>query len=348
MESRSWLLPNGIDRERMLDMDRRLAPLRRRSFAILGGALLACGPWFGFWTLAPLAFAALLPRIVGPWTERSAQPEYALFVAWAMSELIIAASVALTGGASVPTLSWLALPVVTLCSRFSTRGVLVGVGFALTLMVAVALGVSPHEVVSYPPLLIGPAALLMTIAIFSGALMRSDLEHRQEAVIDPLTGMLNRVALERRTPELAEQSAFTGEPVGVLLGDVDHFKAVNDTYGHATGDAVLRDLAHALRTHLRAFDLAYRLGGEEFLILLPGADLAQSTEVAESLRTAIDDTTVGDGKHVTISFGVSASLRGEGFEYDAVFAQADAALYAAKRAGRNLVRADSGRALHAA
>ena len=102
--------------------------------------------------------------------------------------------------------------------------------------------------------------------------MRSDLEHRDEVVLDQLTGMLNRSALDRRIGELEQQSRLTGDPVAVIIGDLDRFKEVNDTRGHAVGDAVLRDVAYTIRKRLRAFDFAYRIGGEEFLILVPGAD----------------------------------------------------------------------------
>src|SRR5215475_2711927 len=102
MESRSWLLPNGIDRERMLDMDHRLGPLRRKSFAILFLSLAAMAPWLGWWTLVPCLGAALLPRVIEPWAERSEHPEYALFVSWMCSEIVIAGSVAITGGAGEP------------------------------------------------------------------------------------------------------------------------------------------------------------------------------------------------------------------------------------------------------
>ena len=138
-----------------------------------------------------------------------------------------------------------------------------------------------------------PLGLLAAVAILSTALMRSDLEHRTESVLDGLTGMLNRRALSARIDELDEQARLTGEPVGVVIGDLDHFKLVNDEHGHARGDAVLVDVAYALRKQLRAFDLAYRVGGEEFLVLLPGATLAETEALAERLRAAVADAPVG-------------------------------------------------------
>lgn len=226
---------------------------------------------------------------------------------------------------------------VTLSSRFSLRGVIAGVSFTLALLIAVAFVTATHAVVHDPTLLVAPLALVIAVAMLSTALMRSDLEHRSEAVIDPLTGMLNRNALGSRVAELAQQSQLSGEPIGLILADLDHFKQVNDSLGHAIGDAVLKDVAYVLRKQLRAFDLAYRLGGEEFLVLLPGADVAQTELLAEQLREAVSARSVGGGVEVTLSLGVSASERGDAFDYAAVFAEADAALYQAKRLGRDRV-----------
>ena len=155
-------------------------------------------------------------------------------------------------------------------------------------------------------------------------------------MIDQLTGMLNRKALEVRVEELEQQSRFTGEPVGVVVGDIDNFKQVNDRAGHARGDAALKEVAYVLRKQLRAFDLAYRLGGEEFLVVLPGAGPDHAATVAEDLRAAIESMPVA-GLRVTMSFGVAGSAPG-GFDYESVFAEADLALYEAKHAGRNSVR----------
>jgi GGDEF domain-containing protein len=128
--------------------------------------------------------------------------------------------------------------------------------------------------VSSPELVTAPVVLIICVALLSTPLMRSDIQHRNDAVIDQLTGMLNRNALKVRVQELTQQSSVTGEPIGLIIGDLDHFKQINDTHGHSVGDAVLKEVAYLMRKQLRAFDLAYRVGGEEFLILLPGSDLA--------------------------------------------------------------------------
>lgn len=334
----TWLIADGLDRERMLDMDRRISPVRRQTFALLAVALLACGPWLGWWTLAPLAGAVALFAVADRVTKRMRRPELGLFAAWTGAEAIVAVAIAISGGPEVATLSWLAIPIVTLASRFSIRGVCAGVAIALALLCAVAFGVDTAAVLAEPPLVIAPAALIVSIAMLSTALMRSDLEFRSRSVIDPLTGMLNRSALAARAAELGQQSAVTCDPVSLVLADLDEFKAINDAHGHSAGDAALRDLGRRLRGRMRAFDLAYRIGGEEFLILMPGSELPEAVAFADQLCAAVADERLG-GLRVTLSCGVAASAAGSTFDYEAVFAAADAALYEAKRSGRNCVRA---------
>jgi diguanylate cyclase (GGDEF)-like protein len=335
--SGSWLCRDDFDRERLLDMEERIKPVRRVAMGILALALIAGAPWIGWWTLLPLAGAAGFFLAADARLQRTERPEYLMFGAWVGSEVMIAGAVALTGGPEVATLSWIAIPVVTLSARFSLRGVMTGVAIAIALLLVVAFGRGAGAVLDNPPLVLAPLALILAIAVLSTALMQSDMHHRGEAVIDALTGMLNRKALMNRVGELAQQSEVTGEPVGMILGDLDSFKEVNDSQGHAAGDAALTDVAYLLRKRLRAFDLAYRIGGEEFLVLLPGADTRECATIAEDLRRAIATGTVGDGTQLTISFGVSASARGAGFDYDRVFAAADEALYEAKSEGRNRV-----------
>ncbi|MCW3069610.1 MAG: hypothetical protein JWL67_2235 [Solirubrobacterales bacterium] len=331
----SWLIDDEMDRERMLDMDRQVAPVRRRSFIVIAAALLICGPWLGWWTVIPLVIAGVLFAAADSAVHRVTYPEYLLFAAWTGSQLMIEISVALTGGPRSPAMAWAAIPIVTLSARFPTRGVILGLCVTVAMMIGVAFGVDAAAVIAHPPLLIMPLALAIAVAILSTALMHSDVRHRSAAVIDQLTGMLNRNSLADRTLELAYQAERTRQPVGLIVADLDHFKLINDTHGHAVGDAVLQDVAYMLRKQLRAFDLAYRIGGEEFLVLLPGADLEQTAAMAERLRRGVEADTVGGGLRVTMSFGVAASTRDAPFDYRAVSAEADSALYEAKRNGRN-------------
>jgi diguanylate cyclase (GGDEF)-like protein len=333
---------NDSDRERMLDMDRRLAPPRRHAFAVLGLALLLSGPWIGWWPVLPLVACGLLFALANRYASRLGHPEVLFFAVWALSEFVVAACVLFTGGPDSPALAWLAVPVVTLCARFSSRGIVLGVVIALAMLAGVTYGVDTAVVVDDPSPVLAVAALIVATALLSTALMQSDIEHREEAVLDPLTQLLNRKALEQRAKELTQQSMLRSDPIGVVIGDLDHFKRINDTLGHATGDAVLRDVAYLIRKQLRAFDLVYRMGGEEFLLLLPGSDADSSSDIAERLRTVIAAEPLG-GQAVTMSFGVAATEPGETFDLADVAAAADRALYTAKADGRDRVRTEDPR-----
>lgn len=337
----SWLLRDGMDRERMLDMDERIRPYRLATLGVLGAGLLLATPWLGVSTIITTIIAVVVAgglfALAAKHTVGAKHPEYGIFAGWAGSEVIIAACIIMTGGATSPALAWLAIPVVTLSARFSTRGVLVGVTLTEMLLAIAVVSKNFQAAIDNPVTVGATAALIVTVAILSRAMMLSDQEHRTEAVIDPLTGLLNRAGLRNRTLELAQHSEYTAEPVGVIVADIDHFKRINDRFGHATGDAVLKDIAYVMRKELRAFDLAYRIGGEEFLVLLPGANIHDSEDFARDLHRVIGAAPRG-GQPVTMSFGVAASNYGDVFDYDAIFAAADAALYRAKNDGRNLVR----------
>jgi two-component system, cell cycle response regulator len=175
--------------------------------------------------------------------------------------------------------------------------------------------------------------------------LRNSLDAGLElAVTDPLTGLFNRRYLETRTTALAGQAEATGRPLSVLVVDIDRFKSVNDTYGHAAGDSVLREFAQRLRCNIRSVDLLCRSGGEEFIVIMPDTSLWRAGQIAERLRASVaaapfclDPTT---SIAVTASVGL-ATLEGPVEGMDALFRRADQALYAAKREGRNRVVADA-------
>ncbi len=333
----SWLCRDDRDRERMLDMEERVGPVRRRALVIVAVALAASGPWVGWLPLAVMVPSAAIFIAADRLTPRVSRPENVMFATWVVAEVVLAIAVALAGAAGAAALSMLAVPIITLTSRFSTRGVVAGVAVVLALTLVVAVGFDGNAVSAAPMLLIAPIAVILSVAVLSMPLMRSDIEHRTDAVVDRLTGMLNRKALDARVNELAVQSELTGEPVGVIVADLDHFKEINDTGGHNAGDRALQEVSTLIRRQLRAFDLAYRLGGEEFLILVPGSDAKQTAALAERVRRGVSDQEVAGGVRVTVSLGVTASALGSAFDYDELFDEADAALYRAKRTGRNRV-----------
>ncbi len=160
---------------------------------------------------------------------------------------------------------------------------------------------------------------------------------------DALTGLRNRRSMVRDTLRELQRSARTGRRVSALMLDLDHFKNLNDTHGHAAGDTALARLAGVLRAQLREIDLVARWGGEEFFVVLPDTEAAGAERVAERLRRALDEASVAFGEHVmhvTSSIGV-ATLESTHDTHERslarLVADADCALYDAKRSGRNRV-----------
>ncbi len=167
----------------------------------------------------------------------------------------------------------------------------------------------------------------------------------QDSRADSKTGLLNAATWERETTAEVARAVRTGTPLAVALLDIDRFKGINDTYGHLTGDEVLKEIAHTLNTLLRDYDLAGRFGGEEFALLLPQTRAVDAIRIAERVRSAISGlciiapgATGGERVHVTVSIGVAALDSGSKREYAQLMAAADAALYRAKGSGRDQVQ----------
>jgi len=162
-----------------------------------------------------------------------------------------------------------------------------------------------------------------------------------ETVTDPLTGAFNRRHLDTCVVHAMERRNRLGEPASLLLFDVDRFKEINDSLGHAAGDDVLKRLVKVVGRRTRRVDVLFRIGGEEFALLLAGAAGADALAVGEDVRACVEGARLLGARAVTISIGVSELADGQSAR-DWI-AEADGALYAAKRRGRNRV-ADSSRA----
>ncbi|MDO9064781.1 MAG: diguanylate cyclase [Sulfuricella sp.] len=162
------------------------------------------------------------------------------------------------------------------------------------------------------------------------------------ATRDALTGIYNRRFMEEALAIEQSRAERRGSPIGLMMVDVDYFKRFNDTFGHDAGDAVLRGIGHLLRRTMREGDMPCRYGGEEFAVILPGADLAHTRQRAEAIRAAIERWKPQHEGHsfgqVTVSIGIAA-LPLNGNSWQAALKVADEALYAAKRGGRNQVAA---------
>lgn len=182
------------------------------------------------------------------------------------------------------------------------------------------------------------ATLTLTIVLANitlsiiGALQRRLID---QAILDPLTGVFNRRHMERCLDDAIERQRRSAAPASLLVIDVDHFKRINDQLGHAKGDSVLKGIASLVEKRSRKLDLLFRIGGEEFMLLLPDTQEAAAAVVAEQLRASIAGSPLLDDRRVTVSVGVGELRPGE--TVDSWMKHSDDALYAAKKAGRNRV-----------
>jgi diguanylate cyclase (GGDEF)-like protein len=163
---------------------------------------------------------------------------------------------------------------------------------------------------------------------------------QQQSFLDGLTGLWNRGYLDHRLEGELNIARRYERRLSLLLGDIDHFKRINDTHGHLFGDYVIQRIAEALSTHARRSDIACRYGGEEFALLLPSAGLDEASVVAERLRVAVEASPFelrAAPVHVTISFGVASTEGLDPLTTESLIARADRALYNAKESGRNCV-----------
>jgi diguanylate cyclase (GGDEF)-like protein len=337
---RAWLCPTAAHRVRVVEAGPRVRKARIVAAGAIGLGVLAAAPWTGWWTLALFAPAGVHLVTMDRLLNRSDRPELIALSTLLVMQVALAGAAAGTGGPDSPVLAWMAIPPAMAALRFRWAVTMALCALAAALTVGVAVAVDPAGAWDDPVPTIAALVMLVNIVAVTTALVRGELEHRDRAVIDPLTGLLNRTALESRTPELEQQARLTGGSVCLVLCDLDRFKQVNDTHGHERGDAVLKEAAYAIRKSLRSFELVYRIGGEELLVVLPGTDLAEGLEIGERVREAVQAARPG-GLPLTLSAGVVAAA-GQAAVYEDLFRKADAALLRAKREGRNRVVAAGG------
>jgi len=333
--SSGWLRSSEMNRGRLLDMTRRVLPATLFASVLCGAAVFALLARVGAILLVPLAVGGSGQLAIGFVFPRFARAERWILAGDCLSVITISWGIALTGGFRSPLVPLLVLPLIAVAGRHT---LVVFFGFtALCLaapLVADLLAVN-RSVPFGSARAMADYATIAGVAAITIALMRAEFHYRNQSLLDPLTGLLNRLALDRRLEELQAQAAQSDGVLCLIAADIDEFKTVNDTHGHEVGDEVLREVAHALRTSLRTFSLLYRIGGEEFVALLPGIDSHEGRHVAERLRAAVQAHRPC-GIEVTMSFGVASSI-GVDANHDRLFAAADACLYQAKRGGRNRV-----------
>jgi diguanylate cyclase (GGDEF)-like protein len=337
----TWICPRELDRARLRENSARITRARMVASLSIAVALIYAAPTYGWWFLGLFAISALNTQTLEWRVQRSTRPEYHVAVSIVLSQALIAVAAAFTGGPESVILPLIAVPTAFAAPRFRTPVAIAATGVGLLLAITATLVLHPAATIADPAPLIIAISVIVGVSAAAQAMTGAELHYRDTAILDPLTGLLNRQGLDRRFDELAEQARLTGAPISLLICDVDHFKAINDAHGHATGDAVLRDIAYRLRKQMRSFELIYRIGGEEFLVVLPGATLPEARALAERLCQSTRQH-LSHGVSVTVSVGTS-TVWGEEVKFPRLFALADKALYRAKAGGRDRVAcADEG------
>lgn len=252
-------------------------------------------------------------------------------------------AIVLIPGAALTVFIWpLLLPLVLHFLLGSRTGLLLSLaGYAAAALAAwrrFGLPDSPEEMVVAGNMGIAAVVSLLLAHVYERSREISEERLRDLATTDSLTGLGNRLRLDDAFDHLRARARREGMPLTALMLDLDHFKNVNDRHGHATGDRVLRALAELLRTRIRRSDLAFRLGGEEFLILLPDTRLDAARSLAEELRRSVEQHHVevaGRPLQLSTSVGVAEMDPADGL--DDLLAAADRRLYRAKELGRNRI-----------
>lgn len=336
------LVRNRIEREHLRTTAEMLLTMPGAGIVrgcVVAGSL-ALVPWLG-WSFAVPAFLGVLafqsrwqPVVKeGAYAERGGER----IVLWqAVAGMTIScAAIAFADEPALYLLPVLVLSAFPAIVSYRAFGSVLVAAIGVLLMLATGLFVDASAVADNPLIVTLPMGLLGLVTIVGIAMARSTMEHAALAHVDPLTGALNRGALEARITELERVLRDDGEPVTLIVADLDHFKRINDTYGHEAGDEVLVDVARRMQEELRLVDVLYRIGGEEFVVLLPRTGRLEAEQIAERLRQAISERPCG-GRPLTASLGL-ASFEAAGFEYAPAFDRADAALLEAKELGRNQV-----------
>lgn len=332
----SWLAPSALTRARVVERGGGLDRVTRINGALSFLVLVACALTRGDVVLIPLVVLMGVITLGPIAINHAARPEYADLTLSVLAFAAVAFGAGMTGGATSPLVYLLPVGIVVEASRGVPLATAASALLAGTVLLGTALLAEGRAVVDDPLPTAAMLAALASITLAGMVLSESEITYRRAAVLDPLTGLLNRQGLEERFEELRQQAVLSDAPICLVLFDLDHFKGINDRYGHDVGDAVLRQVAYEVRKSMRKFELVYRIGGEEFLVILPGVAEEDGTVTAEQLRAVVERARIRAEIGVTASFGVSSDS-GEGIAFEALYRRADEALYDAKRGGRDRV-----------
>ena len=252
----SWLCPTEEHRARALEAGERVRKARTMAGLTCGIAVVATAPFLSWWYLLLFGATAAVLGTVEWRLDRSDRPELVAAEAHLMILALLAVAVALSGGESSPALPWMILPVANSAARFRPTVVIALAGITAAVMFGVSVGVDPQGVADDPTRLIATLTLLIAVTAMMTTLMEGELEHRDRAVLDPMTGLLNRASLGARVHEIEEQAHLTGGAVSVIV--------LAACYRELTLKALIRSLDGALRVTVMAF-----------LVILGSATFAQ-------------------------------------------------------------------------
>jgi len=336
-----WLVRSIVQRDQLLAVTGGFTPAMLRFFnaTLLLTMLLLVGT-NGWWPVVVAAgHAVLFDPALRP-SQRILRGQFrggetALLAEAMLSMLVIVLAIVVAREPALYLLPLILVPAFPATAAYPNLASVILMVEGIALCLGAGWIVDWQMIADNPIIVTMPIGLLSSIILIGATVGRSAVDHRAAAIIDPLTGLLNRAALDLRLPEIADVASAQQSPVTVVVGDLDRFKQINDEFGHSTGDEVLVAAAERIRDEVRVQDALYRVGGEEFVVLLAATPVGAGYDVAERIRHAIESEPVG-GLNVTISLGV-ATATGDEFRYSEVFGRADQALMQAKAAGRNRV-----------
>ncbi len=331
-----FLYQDADERERLVALALRLRTTYAAALALMVVSVGFGIPVFGAVAAIPLVVAIAIHLVLAPGLPRARRPERRIVASAAAGIVATLACIWLADGPKEYLFAAPAIPMLGLAGVSTRRASIAAAVLTCLGLVLVGLGSYGDQVRAMPPIVILPMVLIIVTVLGSMASRSAEDVDRDTAVVDPLTGLLNRGALQARSAELQLHAEASADRVGMIVADIDDFSRVNEARGRAAGDAILVEVASRLRAEVGNAGAVFRFGGEEFVVLLQSASLGTAVEWAKRLREALCFAPI-DGVDITASFGVAVSDPEAGFEYRSLYAQADAALYRAKTSGRDRV-----------
>jgi diguanylate cyclase (GGDEF)-like protein len=325
-----------LDRQHLATMTERQMERNLWAYGLILVSVAACFPIVGWHVFAPAVAGGLMLRFLQARVRRFSHPELAVATWWLGAQALNLWALTLADISAVQALTVVVPSVAGHYAALPRRVANVSIALLGAMTVAAGFAIDAAAVQQHPQVLLVAIALLATAGIAGRAVGDIASELRSDASHDPLTGLPNRTACFAALDQALVRAQSTGDAIAVIIGDLDHFKRVNDEHGHQAGDAVIAGVADCIAARIRPDVAFFRMGGEEFALLAPVSRARDAVALADRLRLAVRRAPIA-GLAVTMSFGVTLA-DAEAPDASAVFSAADQALYLAKRAGRDCVR----------